>query len=240
MQINRDALEKGDGVMPRRTVAVVTGDVNASRRLLEKDARRLEYMLRSCFQDVVATLNDVRAAGFTNFRGDAWQFVVGNPVMAVRATLLFRSLLLVHSDREFGRKIQTSASIGFGAIKFLPTETSSAGGGEAYENSGKRLDKLRRRVPGMGVAGLGETDLFLDSLLGVVDALARHWTALQAQAVSLALQGLAQTKIAGMWNPPITQQAVQKHLSAAGWPAIDPALRWAETIVKGCILKNNP
>lgn len=49
--------------MPRRTVAVVTGDVNASRRLLEKDARRLEYMLRSCFQDVVATLNDVWAAG---------------------------------------------------------------------------------------------------------------------------------------------------------------------------------
>jgi hypothetical protein len=225
--------------MQRRTVAVVTGDVNASKSMLEDDARLLEHVLKNCFQDLVSALTDVKADGFTNFRGDAWQFVVGEPVMAVRATLFFRSSLLVHSNLEFDKKIHTSASIGFGSIKYLPSETSSAGGGKAYENSGKRIDKLRRRVPGMGVSGLGETDLFLDSLLGVVDALARHWTALQAQAVSLALQGLAQGEIAKMWTPPISQQAVHKHLFAAGWPAIEPALRWVETTLKGCIQENN-
>ncbi|MBI9092510.1 MAG: hypothetical protein JEZ12_25115 [Desulfobacterium sp.] len=226
--------------MQRRTVAVVTGDVNASTRMLEEDARRLEHVLNTCFQDVVSALADAKAAGFTNFRGDSWQFVIGDPGMAVRATLFFRSSLLVHSNQEFGKRIHTSASIGFGSIKYMPSETSLAGGGKAYEYSGKRLDKLRRRVPGMGVAGLGEIDLFMDSLLGVVDALAHHWTALQAQAVSFALQGLAQVEIAKKWNPPISQQAVHKHLLSAGWPAIEPALRWMETTLKGCIAENNP
>ncbi len=225
--------------MRGRTVAVITGDVNASSNLQENDARRLEYTLQNCYQLLLSSLPDAKIEGFTSFRGDSWQFVAGNAVMAVRATLLYRCLLLVQSDREFKKKIHTSAAIGFGPITFLPSEISAAGGGEAYEYSGKRLDKLRRRVPGMGVSGLGETDSFLDSLLGVIDALSRHWTALQAKAVSMALQGLAQTEIARHWNPPITQQGVHKHLSAAGWPAIEPALRWAETTIRDCIKKYN-
>ena len=226
--------------MQKRAVAVVTGDVNASKKMPEKDARRLEQTLKNCFHDVVLGLAHAKADGFTNFRGDAWQFVVGDPVMAARATLFFRCSLLVRSHRDFGDKIHTSASIGFGGVKYLPNETSLAGGGKAYENSGKRLDKLRRRLPGMGVSGLGETDLFLDSLLGVIDALARHWTPLQAQAVLFALQGLSQATIAGMWDPPISQQAVHKRLLSAGWPAVKPALKWTETTVQGCIDKNNP
>jgi hypothetical protein len=225
--------------MQRQIVAVVTGDVNASSKMLEKDARHLEQVLRHCFQDVISVLDHVKAEGFTNFRGDAWQFVVSDPVMAIRTTLYFRSSLLIHSNQEFGKKMHTSASIGFGNITYLPSKTSLAGGGEAYEASGKRLDKLRRRMPGMGVSGLGEIDIFLDNLLGVIDALVRHWTALQAKAVSFALQGIAQAEIAKRWKHPISQQAVHKHLLAAGWPAIEPALRWMETTIEGCIRENN-
>jgi len=225
--------------MQRQTVAVVTGDVNASSRMPENDARRLEHLLKNCFEDLSSVLGNARTDGFTSFRGDSWQFVVREPVMAVRATLFFRSLLLTRSNREFGKRIHTAASIGFGSIKYFPSDVSSAGAGEAYRASGKRLDKLRRRVPGMGVSGLGEADLFLDCLLGVMDALARRWTALQAQAVSFALQDLAQVEIAKKWNPPISQQAVHKHLLAAGWPAIEPALHWVETTIKSCIYENN-
>jgi hypothetical protein len=217
------------------TVAVVTGDVNASSKMPEADARLLEHILKKCFQDLISTIDEVKAGGFTNFRGDSWQFVVKKPVLAIRATLFFRSSLLVHSNQEFGKRLHTSASIGFGSIKFLPSATSLAGGGEAYDLSGKRLDKLRRRMPGMGVSGLGETDQFLNSLIGVIDALGHRWTALQAQAISQALQGYSQSEIAKKWHPEISQQAVQKHLLAAGWPAIEPALQWAEATVRGCI-----
>jgi hypothetical protein len=69
----------------------------------------------------------------------------------------------------------------------------------------------------------------------VIDALVRHWTAAQGRAISLALQGLTQDEIARRWQPPITQQAVHKHLLAAGWAGIEPALDWLETTIKGCI-----
>lgn len=232
-------LEKEDEIVQLQYVAVVTGDVNASSKMHEKDARQLELLLKNCYQDTLVSLNDAELGGFTNFRGDSWQFIVGKPMMALRATLLFRSLLLVHSDQEFSKRLHTSAAIGFGSVNFLPNDTSLAGGGQAYEISGKRLDKLRRRMPGMGVSGLGKKDQYLDSLIGVIDALVRRWTALQAQAVSYALQELSQTEISQKWSPPISQQAINKHLISAGWPAIEPALRWAETTIKGCILKNN-
>jgi len=220
-------------------ISVITGDVNASSKMPEKDARQLEKLLKQCYQDTLSSLNHADLEGFTNFRGDSWQFIVGNPIMAIRAALLFRSFLLICSDQKLGRKLQTSAAIGFGNINFSPNDISSAGGGEAYENSGKRLDKLRRRMPGMGVSGLGNKDQYLDSLVGVIDALLRSWTALQAKAVSYALQEFSQLEISKKWSPPISQQAVNKHLKSAGWPAIEPALRWAETTIEGCIFKNN-
>lgn len=226
-------------MVPIGKVAVITGDVNASSKMVEKDARQLELLLKKCYQNTLSSLNDAELEGFTNFRGDSWQFIAGNPILAIRSALLFRSFLLVYSDQKLGKRLQTSAAIGFGSINFLPNDISLAGGGEAYEISGKRLDKLRRRMPGMGLSGLGKNDAYLDSLLGIIDALVRGWTALQAQAVSYALQGFSQTETSKKWNPPISQQAINKHLKSAGWPAIEPALHWAETAVEGCIYKNN-
>lgn len=227
-------------MMQEKNVAVITGDVNASSKIPEKKARLLESLLKSCFQDSKKFLREADLTAFTGFRGDSWQFVARNPKMAFRATLLFRSFLLIKSDQEFGKKLHTAAAIGFGDIDFLPNDNSSAGGGAAYEISGKRLDKLRRRMPGMGVSGLGNNDQSIDSLLGVIDALMRRWTTLQAQAVAYALQEYSQIQISQKWTPPITQQAANKHLTLAGWPAIEPALRWAETTIKSCIQKNNP
>ena len=226
-------------MVPIETVAVITGDVNASSKMPEKHARQLELLLKNCYQNVSESFSGVQVDSFTNFRGDSWQFVVKEPVLAVRATLLFRSLLLVHGDKEIGIRVHTSAAIGFGSIDFLPNEISLAGGGEAYEISGKKLNKLRRRMPGMGVSGLGKYDQYIDSLLGVIDAVVRRWTALQAQAISHALKELSQVEISKIWSPPISQQAINKHLRAAGWPAIEPALKWVETTLKSCIYENN-
>ena len=216
-------------------VAVITGDINSSSKLSEKDARQLESLLEKCYEDTSKELKDAQITAFTNFRGDSWQFVVKNPEKAIQATILFRALLLLYSDQSLNKKLHASAAIGFGNISFLPNSTSKAGGGRAYEISGKKLDKLRRQIPGMGVVGLEQADQYLDSILGVIDALVRKWTALQAQAVSFALKGMSQSEIAEIWSPPISQQAVNKHLKSAGWAAIEPALQWIETTIKGCI-----
>lgn len=226
--------------MPANLAAVVTGDVNASSRLAAGEARKLESLLARCFAETDAALPAAGLQGYTGFRGDAWQFAVGRPEQAVRAALFFRGRLLALSERELGRRLHSSAAIGFGAVDWLPGGESTAGGGTAYEVSGRRLDRLRRRVPGMGVAGLPAHEEALDVLLGVVDALARSWTAHRAEAVALAIQGLAQAEIARSWEPPVSQQAIHKHLAAAGWPALEPALAWIETTLTGCFSENNP
>lgn len=220
--------------------AVVTGDVNASSRLAADEARRLQGLLRRCFADTATALPQAKLSGFSGYRGDAWQFVVGQAELAVRATLSFRCSLLVKSDHEFQRRLQTAAAIGFGVVDYLPDDESTAGGGEAYERSGWRLDRLRRRIPGMGLSGAGALDPYLDRLLGMIDALARPWTPHRARAVALALQGLSQAEIARHWQPPVSQQAIHKHLAAAGWPALEPTLAWLETTLKGCFSDNNP
>ena len=219
--------------------AVVTGDVNASSRMHAAEARQLESILAICFEETADALPGADLGGYTGFRGDAWQFAVGRPDQAVRAALFFRSRLLVASDREFGRRLHSAVAVGFGGIDYLPGAGSSAGGGEAYRVSGHRLDRLRRRIPGMGVAGLEDLEANFDVLLGVIDALARSWTAHRAEAVSLAIRGLSQGEIANRWQPKVSQQAIHKHLSTAGWPAIEPALEWMETTLYGCIGENN-
>jgi hypothetical protein len=225
--------------MDRFFAAVVTGDVNASSRMSADDARSLGAMLERCYAETDSAMPEAELGGLSIFRGDAWQFAVRRAELCVRAVLHFRCRLLVHSDRQFKRRLHTAAAIGLGTIDYLPGPKASTGGGKAYENSGKRLDRLRRRTPGMGLAGAGDDDPYLDHHLGLIDALVRRWTASQARAVALALQGLSQIEIAGRWNPPITQQAVHKHLAASGWPALEPALAWTETTIKGCISKNS-
>jgi hypothetical protein len=219
--------------------AVVTGDVNASSRLAAADAQGLEDLLRRCFEETDRALPAAALAGFSAFRGDAWQFTVGAAPLAVRATLVFRCRLLVRSQERFGKRLHTAAALGFGRVDYMPDGHSAGGGGEAYERSGRRLDRLRKRVPGMGATGLGALDGYLDTLLGVLDALARQWTAHRAEAMTLAMRGFAQNEIARRWDPPVTQQAIHKHLATAGWPAVEPALAWVETTLSGCNAENN-
>ncbi len=214
--------------------AVITGDVNASSSMEKQVVRRLERTLRSSFQDLMENLPDLKADHFTCFRGDSWQFVVGDATAAVNAAIYFRASLLLQSYDAFGKRLNSSVAIGFGSVDFFPDDESTAGGGKAYELSGKCLNKILRRMPGMCASGLGPQDTGISVLLGVIDALIRHWTSSQARAICLALQGLTQDEIAAHWIPrPVSQQAVHKHLQKAGWPAIDPALNWVATTIKG-------
>jgi hypothetical protein len=232
-------MHKGETGMKR--YAVLTGDIDASSsRTGRHVAKGLERMLWASFRELVAGLPNIEADYFTCFRGDSWQFVVSDITAAASAAVYFRASLIIQSYDSFGIRLNSSTAIGFGSIDFFPNSESSAGGGEAYELSGKRLDKIRNQLPGMSVSGLESSDRGITAMLGVIDALIRHWTRPQARAVCLSLQNLTQLKIASMWKPePISQQAVHKHLKNAGWPAVKPALSWIATTVKGCNAENN-
>lgn len=234
------AYQRTGGKMDMKRFAVITGDINASSRLGKLEVRHLEKTLRESFRDMAENLPDLEAAHFTCFRGDSWQFVTGDAANAARAAVYFRASLLVRSYGEFGKRLDSAVAIGFGSVDFFPDDESTAGGGEAYELSGKCLDNIRKRIPGMSASGLGFHDPGISAVLGLTDALIRHWTSPQARAVCFAMQGFTQELIAAKWVPEaISQQGVHKHLKNAGWPAVEPALDWIATTIKGCILENN-
>lgn len=223
-----------------KRVAVITGDVNASSRLRQHEAKRLERVLVATYRNLKKHMPMFEAINFTCFRGDSWQFVVDDAASAASAAVYFRASLLVESHDAFKKKLNSAAAIGIGSIDFLPDGESTFGAGEAYELSGKQLDKIRRRIPGMSASGLGPLDIGVSASLGLIDVLIRHWTHLQARAVCLAFQGLTQKEIADRWHPKkVTQQAVHKHLHNAGWPAIEPALKWISTTIAGDNTENN-
>ena len=213
--------------------AVLTGDVNASSRMSTDELRGLEPLLQACFQDTCACFPKAGVKHFSCFRGDSWQFVLETPCLAGQVAVCFRAALLLRSSKSMERRLQSAVAIGFGGIDFFPDAPSTTGSGEAYTNSGHTLDRMRRRMPGMSAAGLQHADAALASILGLLDALARQWTAPRARAVLLALRGLRQEEIAASWQPePVTQQAVHKHLQNAGWPAIEPALQWMQACIR--------
>ena len=223
-----------------KQMSVLTGDINSSTTIGRQKSRKLERTLRNSFLDLRENLPQIQADHFTCFRGDAWQLVVGRAEESAIAAVYFQASLVVHSRRELGVQLKSAIAIGFGSIEFFPDEISSAGGGEAYRLSGKGLDRIRRRIPGMNFTGLGEADASISVVLGLTDALVHRWTSSQAQAVCYALTGLTQNEIAARWKPEaVSQQAIHKHLQNAGWPAIEPALSWINTTIYSCICENN-
>jgi hypothetical protein len=64
-----------------------------------------------------------------------------------------------------------------------------------------------------------------------MDTLLERWTEKQALAVVGMLQGMPQAKIARLWQPPIKQPVVARHLRQAGWAAIEAGLIYVEHIL---------
>jgi len=178
--------------------AVVTGDVVGSSRLTASPRRRLLAALRSSGGKLKKHFKDDLIGEVALFRGDSWQFVLSRPAAGVRAALFYRATLRAEMPL---RSIDSRMAIGVGEISLLPKGTIAAGDGAAFRLSGEALDAMPRttRIRFRGpVLGQGLSDS-IDVFLQLIDALACRWTGRQALAVSGALLGWTQERIARAW-----------------------------------------
>lgn len=201
-------------------VAILTGDIVRSSSLPNR--RRLD--LFQSLQDLSRLIRqqypaDVRG-GLSKFRGDGWQLLVDRPQRFFEISLYIRTYIRALFKPE---KLDTRIAIAIGSVDFVPEHNISEGFGIAFNESGKKLDQLKNYRMGITLAtpnGERFSPLF-DALLKSYDALITSWTALQCQAVHLALQDLTQVEIGRRWQPrPIDQATVNKHLAAAKWGLI--------------------
>ena len=210
-----------------RSYAVLTGDVIGSSRLGDRARRRLHEALHFAGRNLRARFGEVVPYPLAVFRGDSWQLLVVPPARALRVGLYFRVSLRARME---AREIDTRFAIGIGAIDFIPGADLSGGDGEAFRRSGQALERLPRGAR-MGLALPADIEAQdLRVILDLIDIQARRWSHRQALAVAGALLGWTQTQIAqGLFEPPISQQAVAQHLSRAGWRAIWKAIAYFES-----------
>ena len=161
--------------------------------------------------------------GIDVFRGDGWQTLSIRPAWALRICMHIRGYVRIHIGHP---RADTRMAIGVGCVDYVPEGRVSAGDGPAFRHSGKLLEQMSARHGGsMRYSRPDDPGSYLmDALVRSVGELADGWRPLQAKAVVGRLRGLNQKTIAAQWNPPVSAQAVSRHLKQARWAAVEQAI----------------
>jgi hypothetical protein len=222
-------------VNKNKLYAVVTGDVIASSRLSDVHRRDLHQAMTATSRALRKAFKSSVPAEVDVFRGDSWQMVLTTPASALRIALYYRAGL---RSRMESHQIDMRMALAIGKIDFIPDNRVSQGDGEAFQLSGKALESMsksvsmRFRLPGRA------EERALDVVVQLVDSLAARWSDKQARAVTGALQGWKQDKIAKTcWQEPISQQAVAQHLDRAAWSSVEIGLTFFEETVQSILAK---
>jgi hypothetical protein len=229
-----------------QTFAVLTGDFVGSSRLDSQGLAAAMMMVRHAL-DEVAAWDDPRSpygrrdVKFTRYRGDGWQAILEHPWLAPRAALK----VLAHL-RAYAPDLTTRISIGLGSADELSGPDLGSATGEAFEHSGRNLDKLvaqqkagsqkLRRVR-VVISGKAITPVNA-SVITLLDTLCRRWTEAQAQIMSYALhpEGMAIAQIANQ-HLFISPQAAQARIQSLGYWEIHTTLdAWEEWYASECLL----
>lgn len=216
-------------VVSGKRYAVITGDIVGSRKFSEEARRNLHAVMTEGAKALCGVFSEAVPLELETFRGDAWQVVVAKPALALRIGSFYRAFLRSNIS---GVKADSRLAIAVGTIDFIPAGKVSSGDGEAYRLSGSLLERMpRQQRLAFGCATPRADDRLaaLETIIQLMDVLAVGWSAKQARAVTGALQGWTQEKIAtACWPRPITQQAVAQHLDRAGWHAFERGLLFYE------------
>jgi hypothetical protein len=216
-------------ITPGKLYAVITGDIVASTKLPESMRLKLHNAMVNGGKELRRIFPLAVPWNLEIFRGDSWQLVVTDPSLSLRIALYYRAFLRAHLEKF---KVESRLAIAVGTIDFMPSNRISAGDGQAFQKSGRLLEKIPKHSRmTFAIAGREKKDinLVLEIVVLLLDTLAKRWTPRQAQAIAYVMQGWTQEKIANNFLPnPISQQAVAQHLDRAEWFAIEKGLIFFE------------
>lgn len=192
----------------RLPYAVLTGDLVESQAYPPSAISAALDVIRTIAEDHVGSSFDI-APKFTRFRGDGWQFVMGNAPQSLQLAVRIFASLKGAADLP-----TTRLSIGIGQIDSLGADTLADAAGEAFIASGRALDWLERKGGTFAISGPGVTALhqiaaeFLELRLQL-------WTQPQAEATALFLRPTRNSGRDIAVRLGISQQAVSYRLTGA-------------------------
>jgi hypothetical protein len=207
--------------------AVLSGDIIGSTALTVEQLADVAKVIEGAFDDIRARCYGGVQGSPDFFRGDAWQVVLSDPSLALRASLLTRARL----RSLLG--IDSRISIGIGSVDRLVKARISRSTGEAFTLSGRALDRMTSYFDLTGALPdrAGIMSAWFTLTLHLCSGLMRTWTRRQAENVALALvlQDPKHEVIAQQLRPPVSKQTVTRSLASANWRPLLDALRTFES-----------
>jgi hypothetical protein len=204
-------------------LAVLTGDIIRSTRLppdaLDAAMRTLAEAARE-----MSGWEGGRNARFSRFRGDGWQCLAPAPPLALRAVLFLRAHL-----RALDRDVDTRISVGIGPASLPEAGDLAAATGQAFEISGRGLDKMARvQQLAIGWAAPPPAGPVIGAVFALADEISRLWTPRQAEVLVETFSPGDEPQEALAAQHGVSQQAIAKRLSAGGDWALRRALAAVE------------
>jgi SatD family (SatD) len=218
-----------DAAMPRgsRIVAVMTGDIIASKRYPPRERQRLDRMLHAAFGDMEKRFPGAihTRLAFRITAGDEFQCVIRDVPRALEIMTYVRAVVATGGLRP---PVRFRASLGVGEISVGKRANPYEEDGPAFVRSRQGLDELdRMRSPKRWtklLTGKKERDSAADAVLCLADYLFEQWTVPQWEAVRWTLLGHTRQEISKKLG--IAHQNVTKRLLAAGWPFLESPFRF--------------
>ena len=212
--------------------AVITGDIVNSTKLKGDDYAQLIKSLKTSFKRISELYSGNKPVAFDIFRGDSFQGVIPQPESALEATLLIRSCLRKHQPADHAFSWDARTAIGIGTVDNVP-EKVSEGTGEAFTNSGKYLDQMKKEQRLSVITPWDYINDEMHSQTALLDAIVAKWSTAQAEVVFELLQGKTRKSIGQAFG--ISQAAIHYRVKGAGWDAIQKFIERYKFVVKNNI-----
>lgn len=221
--------------------AVITGDIIRSMRMSNDD--RLGLM-RDISKELKKWNKDFGMRSEI-YRGDSFQCLLNKPASALRVALLIKTsirsmspgfsfVLQNKNNPTHVNRISTPfwifdarIAISIGTVD-LPTNQLATSSGEAFELSGKLLDRMKEGKQSIAIATNDEFNAEFETESILLDAIISKTSPMQCKVIELKLLGFNEIEIGKRLK--IVQPAVNQRSRSGNWNAIETIVERFEYI----------
>ena len=210
--------------------AVITGDLIDSSKFVNNEWQKVAFLLYESFRIVEneTVPNEAFQYKFEIYRGDSFQGVLKNPEFALKTAITILTYLQTHPVNN--KMVLPRLSIGIGTIDyFSSSDKISESDGEAFRNSGRILDEMKKKNEMLKVTTPESrlNDIF-DVQCTFFDVLCDKWKIEDSEALFGKMKNLTQEQIAFEYG--ISQSAVSYRLKSAGYKAVKKFIHYYEKL----------
>jgi len=217
-----------------KVVAVLSGDLIDSSHYEKKTLTSVLKVLKNEFKTLKEQFPK-ETMSFSIYRGDSFQGVIENPVLALQIALQIKAAVSSYTEKEHLPKnampvADIRISIGVGEAEYQPDALAESNG-EAFNFSGRTLDKMKSEGRKMAITTANENlNDELNVYLKFLDATTDRWSVASAEVVYYLINGYKEQEIADLLKR--SQAAINLRKKAASWEEIKLLLKRYKTIAK--------